>query len=231
MAAPIYDLATLGWSGGAIWKTRAHALKHVRPGHAVLVPGAGTGRLALEAAKLGAHTTALDHSPAMFARAERRVERYLKQRPGGASDSANDFPLELRQQSLEDLALPAGFNGFDVVVAEHFLNVFDRDAMPAVRERLLALTRPGGVLAIADFRPLHPGGSRVGRAVQSFHHVVPLGGCALLTRNAMHPIYDHGADLAGRDDVRLEASTDERSFWIGPRWFRAWVFRKLETSP
>ncbi len=224
-AAPIYDLATLGWSGGAIWRTRAQSLRYALPGKTVLVPGAGTGRLALEAAKRGADTLGLDHSLAMLTRARRRAARFHAQGPPSAAPA---LQLELRHQSLEELDAPAGF---DVVVAEHFLNVFAPDAMAPVRERLIELTRPGGVLVIADFTPLDPRASRVGRIAQSWHHVLPLGGCALLTKNAMHPIYDHGADLAGRCDLELESCADERSFWVGPQWFRAWVFRKLEPAP
>ena len=227
-AAPIYDFATLAWSGGAIWRTRAHALRFAEPGKTVLVPGAGTGRLALEAAKRGAQTLALERSPAMHARAKRRIERYLlraaaESRPG---DSAGRGPLDLdlRLTSFEELGETMSF---DVVVAEHFLNVFTSEAMPAVRERLIALTRPGGVLVIADFSPVDPKGSRLIRAAQRLHHVVPLGGCALLTKNAMHPVFDHGLDLEGRSDLRLESSVGQQSFLIGPRWFRTWTFRKL----
>lgn len=224
LAAPIYDLATLAWSGGAIWRTRSHALGHARPGATFFVPGAGTGRLALEAAKRGAATLAMDHSPAMLTRARRRVERHLARQTSGAPE----LDLELRLQSLESFNAP---EEFDVVAAEHFLNVFRPDAMPAVRERLIELTKPGGVLAIADFTPLCADRTLPLRAAQALHHVIPLGGCSLLTRNAMHPIYDHGADLAERTDLRLEACVDEPSFRIGPRWFRAWTFRKLPGRP
>ncbi|MFT7171544.1 MAG: ubiquinone/menaquinone biosynthesis C-methylase UbiE [Paracoccaceae bacterium] len=221
-AASIYDLATLAWSGGAIWRTRAHALAHAKPGATVLIPGAGSGRLALEAAELGATVLALDHSKAMLARARRRVDRHRARPGGGALD------LDLRFQSLEDLEAP---DGFDLVVAEHFLNVFRPEAMPAIRERLIQLTKPGGAFVIADFTPLRQDRAAPLRAAQALHHVIPLGGCALLTKNAMHPIYDHGRDLESRQDLRLESCVDEPSFRIGPRWFRAWTFRKLAPSP
>ncbi|QDV06124.1 Mg-protoporphyrin IX methyl transferase [Planctomycetes bacterium Poly30] len=224
LAAPIYDLATLAWSGGAIWRTRAHALEHAKPGKTFFVPGTGTGRLALEAAGRGARTLAIDHSPAMLARARRRLARDRARRGPGAPA----IELELREQSLAELEAP---EGFDVVAAEHFLNVFRPDTMPAVRDRLIELTKPGGVFAIADFTPLRTDRARPARAAQALHHVIPLGGCSLLTRNAMHPIYDHGADLADRADLQLEACIDEPSFWIGPRWFRAWTFRKLGERP
>ena len=214
-AAPIYDFATLAWSGGAIWRTRARALRFAEPGRSVLVPGSGTGRLALEAAKRGARTVAIDRSPAMHARAQRRLSRQ-----GSTSLPA----LELRLGELDELSEPGGF---DVVVAEHFLNVFTPAEMPRIRERLIALTRPGGVLVIADFSPVSPKSHSWTQLAQRLHHVIPLGGCALLTRNAMHPIYDHGSDLSGRSDVILEGSTGERSFRIGPRWFQTWTFRKV----
>jgi ubiquinone/menaquinone biosynthesis C-methylase UbiE len=223
-AAPIYDLAALIWSGGAIWRTRAHALRFAEPGKTLLVPGAGTGRLALEAAKLGAETVALDRSPAMYARAKRRTERAAARAKTGAAR----INLDLRLASLEDLPPSATF---DVVVAEHFLNVFTPEEMPAIRERLIGLTRAGGTLVIADFSPVDPQSSRWVRAAQRMHHVIPLGGCALLTGNAMHPIFDHGRDLEGRGDLLALDSVDEPSFRVGPRWFRTWTFRKLEALP
>lgn len=223
-AAPIYDLATLAWSGGAIWRTRARALEFAKPGRTLLVPGAGTGRLALEAAKRGARTVALDRSPAMHARAERRIERYLESAAAQQRGGPSGIDLDLRLASLDSLVPDASF---DVVVAEHFLNVFSPEDMPPIRERLIELTRAGGTLVIADFAPENRRGSRLGRASQRLHHLIPLGGCALLTGNAMHPIYDHGADLARRKDLSQLGCEDERSFHVGPRWFRTWTFRKL----
>ncbi|MEM9802230.1 MAG: class I SAM-dependent methyltransferase [Planctomycetota bacterium] len=208
--APIYDLATAAWSGGAIWRTRHRAVSACRSRDRVLIPGAGTARAAVEAARAGADVVALERSPSMFERARRRIAR------AGAR-------VDLRPIPLADLD-PA--ERFDVVVAEHFLNVFPPALMRATRDDLLGRLRPGGWFAVADFAPLAGGRLGIARSMQRLHHVLPLGGCALLTGNAMHPIYDHGAELARDDRVELRATFDARSFGIGPRWFRTWVWRR-----
>jgi SAM-dependent methyltransferase len=212
LAAWIYDAATAAWSGGAIWRTRARCLDRAAPGSTLFLPGPGTGRLAVEAARRGVQVTAVDRSPRMLARCQRRATRAGVQ---------VDFRLGDARE------VPLG-GPHDTVVLEHFLNVFPRREMERVRDQMIELVRPGGILAVADFAPLDPRASGLARLAQRLHHVTPLGGCALLTGNAMHPIYDHGLELEGRPDLRLEAVHDERSFGLGPAWFRCWVFRRLE---
>ncbi len=212
LAAWIYDAATAAWSGGAIWRTRARSLDLAAPGSTLFLPGPGTGRLAVEAARRGVHVTAVDRSPRMLARCQRRATRA-------------GVEVDLRLGDAREVP----FDGpHDTVVLEHFLNVFPRHEMERVRDQMIELVRPGGILAVADFAPLDPRASGLARLAQRLHHVTPLGGCALLTGNAMHPIYDHGLELEGRPDLRLEAVHDERSFGLGPAWFRCWVFRRLE---
>ena len=212
LAAWIYDSAAAVWSGGAIWRTRARSLDLAAPGSTLFLPGPGTGRLAVEAARRGVQVTAVDRSPRMLARCQRRATRAGVQ---------VDFRLGDARE------VPLG-GPHDTVVLEHFLNVFPRREMERVRDQMIELVRPGGILAVADFAPLDPRASGLARLAQRLHHVTPLGGCALLTGNAMHPIYDHGLELEGRPDLRLEAVHDERSFGLGPAWFRCWVFRRLE---
>ncbi|MEC8513133.1 MAG: methyltransferase domain-containing protein [Planctomycetota bacterium] len=207
-AAAVYDLATALWSGGAIWRTRAWCLEDLRPGQRVLIPGPGSCRTAVLAAARGARVLAVERSPAMHRRARRRIER------AGAD-------VEL---ALGDWEEATEGRAFDLVVAEHFLNVFDVTRMPWVREALIRRVAPGGRLAIADFRPVVRGPLA---PLQRLHHLIPLGGCSLLTRNAMHPIHDHGTDLAGRPDLRAVLERDARSFRAGPAWFRTWIFEKI----
>jgi len=208
IASHVYDASTLLWSGGAIWRTRAAAVDAARPGDTVLLPGPGTGRSAARAAKRGAFVVAPDLSPAMLARAARRVRR------AGAAVGLVRGSLD----SIDDAAR------FDVVVCEHFLNVFDEREMPRVRSRLVDLVRPGGTLTIADFAPAPERGAAA--ALQRAYHWLPLGGCALLTGNARHPIHDHGAGLAKDRRVDLVRTYDARVLGLGPRWFRTWFFRR-----
>lgn len=213
LAATVYDLAATAWSGGAIWRTRARTLAALRPDDRLLVPGPGTGRTVVEAALRGAEVTAVERSDAMRARLERRLR--------GRLDAEGRARVHVLAGTFEDIDPTARY---DVVAAEHFLNVFDARTMPAVRERLIRHVRPGGLLVVADFSPL-AGGLAV-RALQRLHHAIPLGGCARLTGNARHAIYDHGVELAGHPLLAGVEWRGERSFGIGPRWFCAWTFRR-----
>ena len=223
LASWIYDAVTLAYSGGAIWQTRKRcfdalecsglgSLSRAEPNAArVLVPGPGTGESAVLAARRGAEVVAVDRSAAMLARAARRSRR------AGA-------PVHFVHGTLGSISPGARF---DLVVAEHFLNVFRTDAMPRVRERLIAHVAPGGFLAIADFAPIDHRRALPLQCFQRIHHVIPLAGCAMLTRNAMHPIYDHGADLRDHESLVPVRTFDARSFRIGPRWFRTWIFQRV----
>lgn len=208
LASRIYDACTLLWSGGAIWRTRAAAVDLSTPGSRVLLPGPGTGRSAVRAAARGAIVVAPDVSPAMVARARRRVGR------SGAV-------VALVHGSLDAIACGPLF---DLVVCEHFLNVFGAPEMARVREGLIERVRPGGTLAIADFAPIRRRGAAA--LLQRAYHWIPLGGCALLTGNARHPIHDHGADLANDGRLELVRTYDARVLGVGPRWFRTWFFRR-----
>lgn len=208
IATHVYDAATLLWSGGAIWRTRAAAADAARPGDTVLLPGPGTGRSAVRAAARGALVVAPDLSPSMLRRAARRVRRA-------------DASVALVRADLDAID---GDGAFDLVICEHFLNVFDEREMPGVRDRLIGCVRAGGTLAIADFAPAPERG--VASALQRAYHWLPLGGCALLTGNARHAIHDHGAGLAKDGRVELVRTYDARVLGIGPRWFRTWFFRK-----
>lgn len=179
-------------------------------GQRVLYAGSGRGRAAVGAARRGLRVTGLDLSPAMLERARQQAQ-------------AEGVSVEWIQN---DAAHWEPRKPFDHVCANHFLNVFDADRMPHMRERLWSWVAPGGSLHIADFRPLH--GAWIVRQAQRLHHWIPLSGCRALTGNAQHPIYDHDAwqpqALAGRP-----APSDHRVWRIGPAWYRTWRFQKASS--
>ena len=207
LAAPIYDACTLLWSGGAIWRTREKAVSLAAAGRSVLIPGAGTGRSAALAARLGARVVAVERSASMARRARARFAR-------------EDVQVELIEDEFDRLPPEETFH---LVASEHFLNVYRPVPMRAVRDELISRVRPGGHFTIADFAPVRPGPVSL---LQRAYHAIPLWGCALLTKNALHPIFDHGAELQGDTRVRLEHTFDERIFGFGPKWFRTWIFSR-----
>ncbi len=206
-AAPIYDACTWVWSGRAIWDSRRCQVDRMASGSRALYAGGGQGRAAIAAARAGIQVTCVDRSPAML-----RIARGRAQRAG--------VSIQFVQADLFDWSPEAPF---DHVVANHFFNVFHPGPMAAMRERLLGFLAGSGCLHVADFRPLH--GPAPVRALQRLHHIVPLSGCAALTRNALHAIYDHGLDLEalGWHTTALE---DHRIWSLGPAWYRTWTFRR-----
>ena len=98
--------------------------------------------------------------------------------------------------------------------------------MERVRDRMIEVVRPGGILAVADFAPLDPRASGLARLAQRLHLVTP--GRLRPPHGERHaPDLRPRPELDGRPDLRLEAVHDERSFGLGPAWFRCWVFRRL----
>ncbi|MCP5021545.1 MAG: class I SAM-dependent methyltransferase [bacterium] len=205
LAAPIYDACTYLWSGRAIWDSRRCQVQRMRPGSRALYAGSGQGRAAILAALTGVEVTCVDRSPAMLALAQKNADK------AGVT-------LTFVQADIFDWEPD---RPFDHVVANHFFNVFPSGPMRVIRERLIGFLAPGGTLHVADFRPPH--GNALARSLQRLHHIIPLSGCAALTRNAIHTIYDHGAEL---EELGLHAEEviDHRVWDIGPAWYRTWFF-------
>lgn len=208
LAAHVYDLAAAVWTGGAIWRTRRFAAEDASSGSTIVVAGGGTGRDAMHAARRGVRVILVDRSPAMLARARRRLAR----------DPLASSRVELVEADLFSWRPTEPVDG---VLAAHILNVYDDAEMRALRNRFFEWLRPGGKLWIADFAPVCAPGP-LGWP-QRFAHWLPLYGCALLTGNTRHAIHDHGAELEA-DGVAASHVHDERVFLVGPRWFRTWTF-------
>ena len=200
----MYDLLALVWTGGGIAAAGSAVATRVRAGERVLIAGAGAGRDAVALARAGARLTLVDLSPAMLARAERRVRSAAP---------------------LADLELVCGdalaFDGqFDVVCAHYFLNVFGPDDVEAAVLCLADRLRPGGLLSIADFAPSLRSG------LPGLHYTIPMKFFAALGLCATHSVYDYESLLP--PCLVLEATEGSRVYGIGPRWHQTW-FARSET--
>jgi ubiquinone/menaquinone biosynthesis C-methylase UbiE len=138
---PLYDVVAR-LTGERRFKRRLVERAAIRPGHAVLDLGCGTGTLALmvKAAHPSARVVGIDIDPRILAIAQRKVKR------GGAD-------LELQEASATDLPFQA--STFDRVLTtlmlHHLTTAQKREALQGVRRVL----RSGGELHVADWGKPH----------------------------------------------------------------------------
>lgn len=109
----------------------------VTAGTHVLDVAAGTGALALPAARLGAHVTAVDVSPVM-------VERLAAR--------ARTEGLDIDARVMDANALDLADGSVDVSVSQHGVSVLP-DMARGLRE-MARVTRPGGRVLVVAFGPL-----------------------------------------------------------------------------
>jgi SAM-dependent methyltransferase len=118
----------------------------IGPGTQVLDIAAGTGNVAIPAAKLGAHVTALDLTPELLDVGRGRAE-------------AAGVELDWVEGDAEDLPFEDG--SFDVVLSTFGIQFAPRHAV-AAREAL-RVTRPGGTIGVINWTP----GGHIGRVLKA----------------------------------------------------------------
>lgn len=185
--ASFYDELASLYSLGRIDASKRCQIELLEPGERVLFAGVGRGRDALAAARRGAEVTAVDLSPRMLAR----------------------FQADLDREGLSatvirgDIAEHRAPGGYDTVVAHYFLNLYDETEARQMLAVLIALTRPGGRIFVADFAPGE--GSRIGRWLTALYYH-PLNWIAwALGYCALHPILVY-PELVEGTDLRIQST-------------------------
>jgi ubiquinone/menaquinone biosynthesis C-methylase UbiE len=144
---PGWDAVSAGYERTFEPFTRQFALEALRlagplrPGAHVLDVGAGTGALALEAARAGAEVLAVDFAPAMVARVRRRFE------DEGLSQHARTEVMDGQALALPDGCFDAALSNFAVIFFPdpvRGLNEMTACSGPAGEPRLLPGARPSG---------------------------------------------------------------------------------------
>lgn len=132
--APVYDILVPFISSQA--RTLAQQWLDVTPGETVLDVGTGTGLALASLAKSNptGWTEGLDATPAMVARARRRLKQIRHDRHGVRIGRASN--------------LPYGTDQFDAVLSSYLIDVLPSDRLRLVIEELNRVLRPGGRLVL-----------------------------------------------------------------------------------
>ncbi len=205
--ASFYEAVAGAYSGGLIRKSKVAQFEFLAPGSRLLYLGAGSGEDAVEAARRGFQVTAVDLSPAMAGRLQRRMKRH-------------NLTGDVRVADI--LALQPGEWGyFDAVLGNYFYNVFPERQVEAVIAHTMRHLRPGGLLMIADMAPQRGWKGMFGTLYlkAGLMFFVALG----LASN--HPVYDYAA-MAGRLGFDVEAIRDHSWGRAFPALYRTVVLRK-----
>jgi ubiquinone/menaquinone biosynthesis C-methylase UbiE len=199
-----YEQAANVYSFGLNPASKASQLPYLKAEQRVLYAGSGTGLDALAAARLGCQVTCLDNSPKMLDRARARFD---------AAGLSGEFLLADAFEHQQ----PAGY---DVVVANYFLNTFGEDDMRRLLMRLSELLAPGGTLLVADVAPAQ--GNLLGRLVNRLHVRIPFYVFWLLGLIPYKPTYDYRAYLA-EAGLALRRLDWFRLFRFGPVCYQSLV--------
>jgi len=181
IVGPVYDFLSSVYSGRSIDECKTAMLHsgNVSPGDRVLVAGVGHGRDALHAAELGADVTVVDVSETMLNRFRELLAR--------------EAPHLHVRTVHDDIMKVTEYEQYDMVVANFFLNVFDRPTMIEVLRHLVSLGKPRAQLVVGDF--IYPSGNPLARLFKKGYWYIAACFFWLFTDNAFHGIYNYPAYL------------------------------------
>lgn len=187
----LYEIIATIYSLGRFPQCKVGMIHHLKPGNRVLIAGAGHGTEAIAATRLGADVTAVDISATMLKHMGKKVDR-----------AGLDRPIHLINNDILRFEDP---DGFDMVIANFFLNVFPEQKMLDIFTHLTTLVKPGGVMVIGDFTLPNTGGWFF-KIVQNIYWYIAASFYWLTADNAVHPVYDYPSLLIskGLDIVEIK---------------------------
>ena len=177
IVGPAYDFLSNLYSGRSIHHCKVAMINtdKIRKGDRILFAGVGHGLDAVRAAEIGANVTVVDLSETML----KQFRQNLKQ---------SNAKLKIRQVHSDIMEFNE-FQKYDMVVANFFLNVFDREMMVRVLEQLIKLGKPGAKIVVGDFS--YPSGNIVSRGFKVLYWYGAVLFFWLTARNAVHNIYNY----------------------------------------
>ncbi len=172
----LYETIGALYSFGRIPRCKIAMLSHLTPGDRVLVAGVGHGTEAVAAARLGADVTAVDLSATMLRQMQKKIDK-----------SGLDTPIHLVNDNI--LNVTDG-DGFDMVIANFFLNVFSEELMTEIFNHLTTLVKPGGYMVIGDFT-LPKTGGLIFKVFQNIYWYIAAIFFWITADNAVHRVYNY----------------------------------------
>ena len=172
---PIYDVLGKVYSGQQIENCKIANLNHLKPGQKVLFAGVGHGRDAIHAAKLGADVTVVDLSKTMLDNFQKLLDK-------------ENIQVTVRKVH-KDIFKVDELEQYDMVVANFFLNVFNKNMMPDVLNHLISLCKPGGHVVVGDF--MYPTGNVLVRTLKKAYWYGAVLVFVAFTKNALHEVYNY----------------------------------------
>ncbi len=186
----------------AIVRSKMVQLEEISTGQKVLFAGCGPGEDALAAARKGAQITCLDVSDRMLTICAQKF-------------SENGVNGRFINENIMDHT-----EMYDAVIANFFLNVFDRRTVQTVLAHLAILLKPEGLLMIADVSPLK--GNLLYRAITYGAYLSVAAPAALIGLTALHLPYEY-KDFFGKDDIELKWETSFPNLKLGPPLYKTWA--------
>ncbi len=177
IVGPVYDVLSNLYSGRSIHRCKIAMINtdNIRKGDRILFAGVGHGLDAMHAAEMGASVTVVDLSETML----KKFRQNLKQR---------NVKIKIRQVHSDIMEFQE-FQKYDMVVANFFLNVFDREMMNSVLAQLIKLGKPGAKIVVGDFS--YPTGNIFSRALKTLYWYGAVLFFWLVAHNAVHNIYNY----------------------------------------
>ena len=174
-----YDTLSKLYSGNAINECRYSLLDKelISSSDKVLFAGSGQGDDAIKAAELGAETTLIDLSPTMMDRSLKLLEQH-----------PNKDELNIKT-ILGDILKHEEKAHYDIVVANFFLAVFEKNKMLAVLDHLIKLCKPGGHIVIGDFKAAE--GNIFQKTAQNAYWLAAATAFFAVTGNPIHDLYNY----------------------------------------
>lgn len=194
---------------GLNFMSKKAQLKEISPGAQVLFAGSGPGEDALAAAKKGAQVTCIDVSMRMLSFCEKKFNEH--ELPGRF----------INENVMNHTGL------YDAVIANFFLNVFNRKTVQTVLTYLSGLLTPNGILMIADVSPLR--GNLFHRALLYSMYTSMALPAAMIGLTALHVPYEYANFFDGAS-LKLKWEETFRKREAGPPLFKTWAAIKQELS-